>query len=178
MANHVDPTEGVQVLRRKAITMGIVAALVAGAAIASATAATKTSKTRSFTGTFTFHLAKPPCAALFCVRGVFHGPVVSGPWDELVMTNTAFGPNRPGVFYGEGKFIIHTKTGDLPCDESYVFDLTPTGNKQGGVICKFTSGTGKMKGASGHLELYGSQPTGTAPGSIGSGRYGGQLTLP
>jgi hypothetical protein len=168
------------VLRRTVIAIGLVAALLAGAAITSATAASRSkSKTRAFSGTFTFHLAPPPCAALFCVRGVFHGgPFVSGSWDESVTTNTALGPDRPGVFYGEGKFIIHTRLGDLPCAESYVFDLSPAGDKQGGVICKFESGTRQMKGASGHLELYGSQPAGTAPGSVGAGRYGGKLTLP
>jgi hypothetical protein len=163
-------------LRRKVVAVGALAALVAGALIATATAASK-SHTRSFQGVFSFHLAPPPCSALFCVRGVFHGSP-GGVFDEKITTSAPADPSRPGVVVGLGTIVIHTRTGDLPCDETYVFNLTPVGDKEGGVICTFRSGTGKMKGASGHLELYGSQPAGTAPGSVGSGRYGGKLTLP
>jgi hypothetical protein len=150
-------------------------ALVAGGLIATSTAAAK-SRTRTFSGRFSFHLAPPPCAGVFCVRGVFHGSV-GGVFDEVITTVTDAGVTRPGVVFGLGTIVIHTRTGDLPCDESYAFNLTPGGDQEGGVICTFRSGTGKMKGASGHLELYGSQPAGSPPGSSGSGRYAGKLTL-
>jgi hypothetical protein len=163
-------------LSRKVIALAVLAALAFGAHVAGA-APVKKSHTRTFSGRFTFHLAAPPCSALFCVRGVMHGSL-GGAFDELITTTTPAGPTRPGVVFGLGTIVLHTGQGNLTCDESYVFDLTPVSDKEGGIICKFVSGTGKMAGASGHLELYGSQPAGSAPGSIGSGRYGGKLTLP
>jgi hypothetical protein len=163
--------------RRIVLAVALLATLGAGALIATASAASK-SRTRTFSGHFTFHLAPPPCAGLFCVRGVMHGSVVSGTFDEMIATSTAAGPDRPGVYTGLGTITIHTRNGDLVCDQTYVFNLTPVGDKEGGIICTIRSGTGKLKGATGHLELLGSQPTGSAPGSMGSGLYAGKLKLP
>jgi hypothetical protein len=157
--------------RRKIIALPILAALVGGGLIAASAASGD--RSGSFLGLLSYQQSKAPCSVILCVTGVFQG-VNGGPFDEQITSLTP-SPGQPGILFGQGKIVIHNRNGDLPCDETFVFNGTPGGDQEAAILCEFRSGTGRYVGASGHFEAEAQQPPGAAGGG---GRYEGRLTLP
>lgn len=106
-----------------------------------------------------------------CSRGSFSG-TLHGPIDVVAI---AFEPApTPNVLIGVGDVVIHDTRGDVRCTATIVANEPPDSDGEEGWICQLTGGTRHWAGATGHIEAYGTAPT----GGRAVGRYSGELTLP
>jgi hypothetical protein len=159
---------------RRILALPIAATLAAGGLSAAETANGASARAAlPFTGHFYYSVAPGPCPVVLCVKGVFQG-ANGGPFTEQITSLTPAGADQPGILFGKGKISIHTRRGTVSCVESFAFNGAMGGDQEAGIICEFTGGTGRLTGASGHFQAYGSQPPGS---KYGSGRYDGRLRL-
>lgn len=97
-------------------------------------------------------LPPPSCTSPIglCTAGRLEG-TING---DFVFTATTLQPtSTAGVLFYTGNIVVHTKRGDVTCQDAGAFQAAPPG----GVVdlCTITAGTGDWAGTTGHIRIHG-----------------------
>jgi hypothetical protein len=124
----------------------------------------------SFSGRLLFGC---PVGAALCTSGTMSGSL-SGPFTLTLLT--ALPSPTLGVYYFNGKLVLHTSGGDLNCDLNGASDFNAASEGEFGEICVVTGGTGVYKTAKGDLRLTGTSTSVLGLIPSGGGSFQGLVT--